>query len=71
MVKRRGNNTKKKRSGKGFKENGPKARRINASTVYDTCTEQLSPFGGLLSLIKFFNLAHCRNPGSLSQVTVQ
>ena len=56
MVKRRKKNTKKKRNGKGFKENGAKARKINASTVYETCTEQLSPFGGLLPLIKFFDL---------------
>ena len=56
MVKRRKNNTKKKRNGKGFKENGTKARKIDASTVYETCTEQLSPFGGLLPLIKFLDL---------------
>jgi hypothetical protein len=34
MVKRRKNNTKKKRNGKGFKENRAKARKIDASTVY-------------------------------------
>jgi hypothetical protein len=28
MVKQRKNNTKKKRNGKGFKENGTKARKI-------------------------------------------
>ena len=56
MVKRRKKDTKKKRNGKGFKENGAKARKINASTLYETCTEQLSPFGGLLPLIKFFDL---------------
>jgi len=56
MVKRRKNNTKKKRNGKGFKENRAKARKINASTAFETCTEQLSPFGGLLPLIKFLDL---------------
>jgi hypothetical protein len=56
MVKRRKNNTKKKHNGKGFKENGAAARKINASTAYETCTEQLSPFGGLLALIKFLDL---------------
>ena len=56
MVKQRKNNTKKKRNGKGFNENGAKARKINASTEYETCTEQLSPFGGLLALIKFLDL---------------
>ncbi len=34
MVKQRKENTKKKRNGKGFKENGAQARKINASTVY-------------------------------------
>ena len=48
MVKRRKNNTRKKSNGKGFKENGTKARKINASTVYETCTEQLSPFGRII-----------------------
>jgi hypothetical protein len=56
MVKQRKKNTKKKRNGKGFKANGAQARKINASTVYETCTEQFSPFGGLLPLIKFFDL---------------
>ena len=56
MVKRRKKNTKKKRNGKGFNGNGVKARKINASTAYETCCEHLSPFGGLLPLIKFFDL---------------
>lgn len=56
MVKRQKKNTRKKRSSKGFKANGSKARKINASTSYETCTEQLSPFGGLLAIIKFLDL---------------
>ena len=56
MVKQRKKSNKKRRNGKGFKANGAKARKIDASTAYETCTEQLSPFGGLLSLIKFFDL---------------
>ena len=32
------------------------ARKINASTGFDICTEQLSPFDGLLGLIKFLDL---------------
>jgi hypothetical protein len=32
------------------------ARKINASTEFETCTEQLSLFGGLLALIKFLDL---------------
>ena len=56
MVKRQKNNTRKKRSSKGFKRNVAKARKINASTSFETCTEQLSPFGGLLAVIKFLDL---------------
>ena len=60
MVKRRKKNIKKKRIGKGFKRIDVKARKIDASTQFDTCTEQLSPFGGLLGLIKFFGLVNFR-----------
>ena len=57
MVKQRKKNTKKKRNGKGFKANGAEVGKISASTVFETCTEQLSPFGGILALIKFFVVA--------------
>ncbi len=53
MVKQQKKNNMKKRAGKEFKGNRTSARKINASTGFDTCTEQLSPFGGLLGLIKF------------------
>lgn len=58
MVKRRKKNSRKNRIRKGFCKNRTKARKINASTPYETCTEQLSPFGGLLALIKFFDLVN-------------
>ena len=58
MVKRRKNNNRKNRSRKGFCKNRAKARKISASTEYETCTEQLSPFGGLLALIKFIDLVN-------------
>ena len=58
MVKRRKNNNRKNRSRKGFYQKRAKARKITASTAYETCTEQLSPFGGLLALIKFFDLVN-------------
>ena len=61
MVKRQKKNTRKKRSSKGFKANGAKARKINASTSYETCTEQLSPFGGLLAVVKFLDLVKFRD----------
>ena len=56
MVKQRKKNTRKRRSSKAFKRNRAKTRKINASTPYETCTEQISPFGGLLGVIKFFDL---------------
>jgi len=56
MVKKQKKDTRKKRSSKGFKATGAKARKINAFTPYETCTEQLSPFGGLLAMIKFLDL---------------
>jgi hypothetical protein len=56
MVKVRKRNTRKNRIRKGFCKNRAKASKINASTAYETCSEQLSPFGGLLALIKFFDL---------------
>jgi hypothetical protein len=58
MVKQHKKNNRKKRSSKGFKANRVKARKINASTEYETCNEQLSPFGGLLAVIKFFDLVN-------------
>ena len=60
MVKRRKNSTRKSRAGKGSFKNRARARKINASTPFETCTEQLSPFGGLLALIKFFDLIDFR-----------
>jgi hypothetical protein len=56
MVKRHKSNTKKNGIRKGSCRKGARARKIDASTAYETCTEQLSPFGGLLALIKFFDL---------------
>jgi len=58
MVKRRKNSNRKNRNRKGFCQKRAKARKINASTAYATCTEQLSPFGGLLALIKFIDLVN-------------
>ncbi|MBM4332563.1 MAG: hypothetical protein FJ117_15335 [Deltaproteobacteria bacterium] len=39
-------------------ENGcqPKASKIGPSTAYDYCRERLSPFGGLVGLVKFLDL---------------
>jgi len=56
MVKQQKEHTKKKRAGKGFKKNTAKAEKINASTPVEICSRQLSPFGGLVALVKFFDL---------------
>jgi hypothetical protein len=48
------------RNPKGFIPNGARTKKINASTAFDTCSEQLSPFGGLLPLIKFLDLVEFR-----------
>jgi hypothetical protein len=56
MVKQRINDNTKRLYSKGSKESNVRARKISASTSYETCTEQLSPFGGLLGLIKFLDL---------------
>jgi len=56
MVKTQNNDITKKLTGKGFEESEPRARKINASTGFETCTEQISAFGGLLGLIKFLDL---------------
>jgi len=56
MVRKRKKDNTKRRGSKGFKGNGSEPRKIKASTVYGTCTERLSPFGGLLALIKFLDL---------------
>ena len=58
MVKRQKNHNRKKRSRKGFCKKRARARKITACTAYETCTEQLSPFGGLLALIKFIDLVN-------------
>jgi hypothetical protein len=43
-------------AGKGFWKESSTPRRITASTPFGTCRERLSPFGGLLGLIKFLDL---------------
>ena len=56
MVKQQDFSTAKTHDCKGFSNSSARASKINASTAYDTCREQLSPFGGLLALIKFLDL---------------
>jgi hypothetical protein len=56
MVKSNKSKKRRNRKNKEFGKNTAKARKINASTPHDTCGEQLSPFGGFLAMIKFFDL---------------
>jgi hypothetical protein len=56
MVKSNKSKKRKNHKNKAIKESTARARKINASTPYETCSEQLSPFGGLLAMIKFFDL---------------
>jgi hypothetical protein len=56
MVKKQNKGITKTLNSKGSEDKEPRARKINASTVFETCTEQITPFGGLLGLIKFLDL---------------
>lgn len=60
MVKERKKNSRKSHDSKRFNRGFGKARKINASTEVATCREQISPFGGLLGLIKFLDLVDFR-----------
>jgi len=56
MVKQRLKAITENRDSKGCCEIACTPRKIAASTTYGTCTERLSPFGGLLGLVKFLDL---------------
>jgi len=56
MVKKQKDSNTKKAVSKGFHEGESRAAKIDASTTFETCSEQLSPFRGLLGLIKFIDL---------------
>lgn len=56
MVKRQKKNNFKSRINQGKDECSAKASKIGPSTPYDYCNERLSPFGGLLGLVKFMDL---------------
>ena len=45
MVKSNKSKFEQNRNNKGIGTDRANARNINASTAYDTCSEQLSPFG--------------------------
>jgi hypothetical protein len=56
MVKRQDQGSAERRKNQGENECQRKANKIGASTAYGFCRERLSPFGGLLGLVKFLDL---------------
>lgn len=56
MVKKQKKDSTKKYAGKGCTESSYEARKINSYSPYGNCSEQLSPFGVILALIKFLDL---------------
>lgn len=56
MAKKQKQNIRRARKGKGIPKKLAKANKISASTRVDTCDESLSPFGGLLAVVKFLEV---------------
>lgn len=56
MAKKRKKNIRKTRKGKGIPKKLARTNKINASTRVETCDESLSPFGGLLAVVKFLDV---------------
>ncbi len=56
MVKRQDQGSAGRCKNQGENAGQPKANKIGPSTPYDSCRERLSPFGGLLGLVKFLDL---------------
>jgi hypothetical protein len=56
MVKDKNRDTTERCTSKGNRRGTAEASKISASTHYAPCREQLSPFGGLLALIKFLDV---------------
>jgi len=58
MVKRQNQGNAGSRKNQGENGGQPKASKIGPSTAYGYCRERLSPFGGLLGLVKFLDLVN-------------
>lgn len=61
MVKKQKKDSRKSYVSKRLNETCGRARKINASTAVATCSEQLSPFGGLLGLLKLLDIFDFKN----------
>jgi len=60
MAQKQKKNTRKTLKGKEITKKLIRATGINASTRIETCNDSLSPFGGLLAVVKFFEIVHFR-----------
>jgi hypothetical protein len=60
MVKKHKKGITKRLISKGYKQRDQRARKINASTAFETCSEQITAFGRLLGLIKFLDLVQLK-----------
>ena len=56
MVKRQNKNNARRLINQGGTECPVKATKIVPSIAYEYCSERLSPFGGLLGLVKFLDV---------------
>ncbi|MGQ3684982.1 MAG: hypothetical protein ACUBOA_08290 [Candidatus Loosdrechtia sp.] len=56
MVKKQNKNTTKRQENQEEAGCPAKASKIGSSTAYSYCSERLSPFRGLLGLVKFMEL---------------
>jgi len=56
MVKTRNNHNSKTLKNQELNEQAGSATKIGANTQYETCTERITSFGGLLALVKFLDL---------------
>jgi hypothetical protein len=55
MVHSKKKNNRKRRKNQGFRKDRCRARKIEASTSYGFTDEQLTPYGGLLGLVKLWD----------------
>jgi len=58
LVKTKKESSQNSPENQGLDDNPSKAIKIGPNTKFDTCQERLSPFGGLLGLLKFLDLFH-------------
>ena len=70
MVKKRSKGITQDCASKGFYAEFAGSNKISASTPYGTCTERLSPFGGLLLFVLCPGVCPGVGPGSWGRAKV-